>query len=100
MRIDRKTGRLRVVRKKESFTPLDGMANLADVMLVFACGLLIALIASWNVDINSAGQTEDRYEIEKADGAQKTIETETDMEEMGTVYKDPQTGKYYIVEDR
>ena len=75
MRIDRKTGRLRVVRKKESFNPMDGMANLADVMLVFACGLLIALIASWNVDINSAGQTEDRYEIEKADGAQKTIET-------------------------
>ena len=93
MKIDRKTGRLRVARKKESFNPMDGMANLADVMLVFACGLLIALIASWNVDIN-------RYEIEKADGAQKTIETETDMEEMGTVYKDPQTGKYYIVEDR
>ena len=100
MKIDRKTGRLRVARKKESFNPMDGMANLADVMLVFACGLLIALIASWNVDISSTTKPENRYEIEKADGAAKTIETETDMEEMGTVYKDPETGKYYIVEDQ
>lgn len=100
MRLDKKPGRLRVTKKKESFNPMDGMANLADVMLVFACGLLIALIASWNVDISNVSNTENRYEIEKAQGAEKTIEEEADMEEMGTVYKDPDTGKYYIVENK
>lgn len=100
MRLDKKQGRLRVAKKKESFNPMDGMANLADVMLVFACGLLIALIASWNVDISSVSHAENRYEIQKAQGADKTIEEEADMEEMGTVYKDPDTGKYYIVENK
>ena len=30
--------------ESESINPMDGVANLADVMLVFACGLMLALI--------------------------------------------------------
>lgn len=104
MRIDGHRGRLRVKRNKRDFNPMDGMANLADVMLVFACGLLMALIVNWNVDVNTSGnaaaqpQTE-KYEIDGIDeDSSQTMSEEADLEEMGTVYKDPKTGKYYVVE--
>jgi hypothetical protein len=35
----------------EDINPIDGAANLADIMLVLACGLMLALIINWNVDI-------------------------------------------------
>ena len=35
----------------EEINPLDGLANLADVMLVFACGLMLALITYWNLSL-------------------------------------------------
>ena len=30
--------------------PMDSLTNLFDVMLVFACGLMVALVMSLNVD--------------------------------------------------
>lgn len=106
MRINRKGGRLRTDReRKEEVNPMDGLANLADVMLVFAAGLLMALIMNWNVDVNTNDRTQvvdEKYEVEGLDDSQrdKKVETkeEQDMEKMGTVYKDPKTGKYYVVE--
>ena len=48
-------GSLRGGRRKrfseESINPMENLANLADVMLVFACALMIAIITHWNVDI-------------------------------------------------
>jgi hypothetical protein len=41
-------GRLNV---GEDINPLDGLINLADVMLVLAWGLMLALIIAWNIDI-------------------------------------------------
>ena len=68
MRVTGKKGRLRVGKKDEDFNPMEGMANLADVMLVFACGLILALIINWNVDMTTIGQTEEvpeeKYEVE------------------------------------
>ncbi|MBQ5581590.1 MAG: DUF2149 domain-containing protein [Clostridia bacterium] len=32
-------------------SPMESIANIVDVMLVFACGLLLALVTVWNVDI-------------------------------------------------
>lgn len=83
---------------------MEGMGNLADVMLVFACGLIVALIFYWNVDVNSTQNAsvdpvQNKYEIEGVDeNSTQTIDGETGLEEMGTVYKDPETGKYYVVE--
>ncbi|MGL4483643.1 MAG: DUF2149 domain-containing protein, partial [Anaerovoracaceae bacterium] len=51
MRTIKNKSRLRINRKSEEVNPMDGMASLADVMLVFACGLIVALIAAWNVDV-------------------------------------------------
>lgn len=102
MRVTKKSGRLRVVQREEDFDPMSGMANLADVMLVFACGLLLALIINWNVDVSSTAPKEEpqaKYEIEGVDdNSSQTIDGEEGLEEMGKVYKDPETGKYYIVE--
>ena len=42
---------------------------------------------------------QDKYEIEGFDdNSTETIDGDTDLEEMGTVYMDPATGKYYVVE--
>lgn len=94
---------LRVSRKREDFNPMDGMSNLADVMLVFACGLLLALITNWNVDVSNVAQQqpdpENKYEVEGLESDKtQTVEGDSQLEEMGTVYKDPETGKYYVVE--
>lgn len=103
MRIDRKKGRLRVAHKQDSFNPMEGVGNMADAMLVFACGLIIALILSWNVDVTDQGiqkVREKKYEVNNIeDSPTETMGEEQNLEEMGTVYRDPDTGKYYVIEN-
>ena len=55
MKLSGNRGRLRVQRRQEDFSPMEGVGNMADAMLVFACGLIVALILSWNVDVTSEG---------------------------------------------
>jgi hypothetical protein len=84
--------------------PLEGLANLADVMLVFACGLMLALVINWNVDITarSAGdETRDEEMTRLSDisgGAGTALDDDTPYERLGTVYRDPTTGQLYMVE--
>ena len=102
MRISQRKGRLRVQHRQDDFNPMEGLGNLADAILVFACGLLLALIINWNVQVSETGEIkpqQDKYEIEGFDdNSTETIDGDTDLEEMGTVYMDPATGKYYVVE--
>ncbi len=96
MRINKNGGRLRVDRKvSEDISPMESVANLVDVMLVFACGLIIALIAAWNVDV-----TKTPYKVTdiKNSAGQEEVLPE-DLQEMGKVYRDPETGKMYVLED-
>ncbi|NLF46739.1 MAG: DUF2149 domain-containing protein [Clostridiales bacterium] len=104
MRVAGKSGRLRINRKKDEINPMDGLANMADVMLVFACGLLIALVVNWNVDINTLSDSDvpekAKYEVE--DIQEEASEEVTDkgrLEELGKVYRDPDTGKYYVIDE-
>lgn len=94
---------LRRQKDEESVNPMDGLANLADVMLVLACGLMLALIINWNVDV---GPTEtltgldQGMEITESGSSTEEedfLEDQAAMEEMGIVYKDPTTGKLYMV---
>ena len=39
-------------RVTEEVDAMSGLANLSDVMLVFACGLMAAVILNWNVDLS------------------------------------------------
>ncbi len=84
---------------EESPNPMDNLSNLSDVMLVFACGLMVALIINLKVDVSRLDQAVIQYkdkssktEVEKSGG--------TGMEKVGTVYKDPKTGKTYIIDQK
>jgi len=41
----------RTLRATEDVNPLEGVVNIADVMLVFACGLMLALAVYWNIEL-------------------------------------------------
>ena len=104
MKINKGRGKLRRNKKTEEFSPMEGLGNMADVMLVFACGLLLALIMSWNVNVSETGEIKDnqqkKYEVQDIDQeASIEMDDEENLEEMGTVYKDPNTGKYYVIEE-
>ena len=104
MRVVNGRNRLRRNRKNEAFSPMEGIGNMADAMLVFACGLIVALILSWNVDVTDQGEinkpADTKYEVEGIDNnTEEVIDADQNLEEMGTVYRDPETGKYYVVED-
>lgn len=79
--------------------PRIGLVNLADVMLVFACGLMIALVARYSIDLGSTG-------LEGAEPLEGTLEEvgisssdiATTYVEVGTVYEDTSTGELYVVE--
>ena len=121
--------RRRAYRKKRRFSegddlsPLNGLSNLSDAMLVLALGILVALVVHWNVDIvpsnpaagteNTPVQTEtsggeDQIDISGAteftgENLQKAgaddAQSGEGLERMGTVYYDEASGKYYVVDD-
>ena len=87
----------------EELNPMEGVANLVDAMLVLACGLMLALIINWNVDVGSAGTTvelQQEQEVTSLEGVSASGEIsdlESGYEELGMVYRDPETGKLYMV---
>ena len=87
---------------EDDFDPMSSIANLVDVMLVFACGLMMALVVSWNVDITQFSQvtpTEKLTEVSNIEELQEelTAQNGSSYVDMGTVWMDPSTGKYYMV---
>jgi hypothetical protein len=82
--------------------PLGPLANLLDLMLVFACGLIAALISmSRNVDEH----------FDKTQAQQRVVEQGKELpslpsqgeaggegyESVGQVYRDPHTGKLILI---
>jgi hypothetical protein len=82
---------------------MDGLINLADIMLVLAAGLLLALIINWNIDIGSeAVSVTQGQEVSGMQGLNNEENGDKSMdlmqyEKMGVVYKDPSSGKLYMV---
>jgi len=92
------------LRDREDVNPLDGAINIVDAMLVFACGLLLALVINWDVDLSMRGERVNLgvgQEIEEPDVRTDLLESqqgEGDLyQKMGTVYKDPLTGKLFML---
>ena len=86
----------------EEVDPMSSMGNIGDIMLVFACGLMVALVVAWNVDLGKFTQVQMDQEIQQDDIEQITEQLYGEgnaFVEKGTVYQDPVTGKYYLVED-
>jgi hypothetical protein len=75
---------------------MEGMANLADVMLVLAVGFLLALIMSWNTDwMNRESGIAEIGEMSRAET--DALDAGREYEPMGRVYRDPNSGKLYLV---
>ncbi len=85
--------------------PMAGTANLVDAMLVIAVGLLVFLIISWNMQgvVMDQVQNQQASEVEQGeqlDNAPDVSESSGQgYTEMGTVYKDPKSGKLIMVEE-
>jgi hypothetical protein len=104
----RKFGRLALaeVTDAEGENPMDGVANLADVMLVLAVGIMLALVINWNIDVSpeqsstTTSPSEITSEIEGfTNGEDTEIDAEGNYEKMDVeVYRDPTTGKLFMVE--
>lgn len=102
----RKRGRK--LQSGEEFDPLSSLANLADVMFVFSVGLLVALINVYNVSptttsSSSAGKPKQAIVDVKQGKEMESLpqvysKTGSGFEEMGTVFKDPKTGKLIMVQ--
>lgn len=83
----------------ESEEPLGPLANLVDIMLVFACGLIAALFAS-------SEQLHDQLErrSQPVEQGEELTELPEGMgeagrgyESLGQVYRDPDTGRMILV---
>ncbi|MDD2442876.1 MAG: DUF2149 domain-containing protein [Desulfotomaculaceae bacterium] len=91
--------------RDEEVNPLEGAINIVDAMLVFACGLMLALAIYWNVDL---GQPQ-RVDLKQGKEVTETPAIREDLiktqgvgelyERMGTVYKDPATGQLFMLTD-
>ncbi len=93
----------------EDTNPMDGIANMVDVMLVLAVGIMLALIINWNVDIGTASNRQDPQAVntdnalEFTDNELQQMSGENDIDgkqnltQLGSVYYDEETGTYYIV---
>ena len=88
--------------------PLGPLANLIDLMLVFACGLIAALISmSKSVDAHF----DSKLESNEARQTQQVVEKGKELpqlpsqgesagngyESIGEVYRDPETGKLILI---
>ena len=83
----------------EDINPSAYIVNLADCMLVLACGFMVAMMVYWKIDLSNVQELQ-KESLEKVDpnnilesiegGGSYYIET-------GTVYQDPNTGQLWMV---
>jgi hypothetical protein len=89
-------------RDDEDVDPSSGLSNLADCMLVLACGLMVALVVAWNIDITNVTEVtakEDAQEISDIESVTGDLNSGgSSYIDMGRVYQDPETGKLFMIE--
>jgi hypothetical protein len=83
--------------------PLSSLANLVDLMLVFACGLLVALAAKTDVlqkfEVQRSQQTVERgRELPRLPDSLQG-QGGQGLESVGQVYRDPASGKLILIGD-
>lgn len=98
--------RLRVYRVHTDVNPMAEMSNIVDAMLVFACGLMLSLVINWNVDLVpdmnlvEMEQGKDVSEVREVwESLVEDFDDAGNYKKMGTVYKDPTTGKLFMLTD-
>lgn len=91
------------LREDGDVQPMQYVANLTDVMLVLACGLMAAVITFWQVDLTRIQTAIEQDKLDKIDAAD-VIESSGNVStggltNKGVVYEDPKTGDLYIIEN-
>ena len=99
--------RLRTRRIRETdpgVNPMDGLGNLADAMLVLAVGIMLALIINWKVDITAVSPVVTEPEPEQIPISQEDLQdtpaealNEENLQRIGALYYDEETGTYYAI---
>ncbi|MCC8123192.1 MAG: DUF2149 domain-containing protein [Oscillospiraceae bacterium] len=97
----RKTRRLvtRKEREAESINPMAGLGNLSDIMLVFACGLMIAIILLWQVNLKDIVMIFDEnnlVEVTDPDTVENMMNSLSDSDKIGSAYSD-KSGKVFTL---
>lgn len=80
--------------------PMDGVANLADIMLVFACGLMVSILLRWDLDLSKVSDVVSRDELIEVGDFQQAIDSGAlsgALDSKGAAYEDPETGTVYII---
>lgn len=89
-------------KQEEDVDPMSNIANLVDTMLVFACGLLIALVTYWNLelpDVSKVVQQQQMTEIEDINVQEdELIADGSSYTEKGMVYED-EDGQMWLLEE-
>lgn len=92
--------------EREDADPRVGLVNLADIMLVLACGFMVALVVRYGVNLSASSEVSVQAEMSEID--QSTIDALADQMENGSgsnytergmVYEDPTTGQLYMIEE-
>ncbi len=82
--------------------PLGPLANLVDLMLVFVCGLVAALVAI-SPDLSHTLRKEQAPTIQQGQELPEIPEGigqgGAGYQSIGKVYKDPETGKLILISD-
>ncbi len=97
-------GRSRRRRRQrgEEVNPMDGVGNMFDVMMVFACGLMIAIMMLWNIDLNNVVNIIDQAELVELDEDEAIDQSNaaaSNYDNIGTAIEDPNTGKTFVMDN-
>ncbi|MDX1504920.1 MAG: DUF2149 domain-containing protein [Spongiibacter sp.] len=86
--------------------PLGPLANLVDIILVFACGLIAALVAfSPDLQRHFDARPDTRVItlgeelVEVPESVERERQSGAGYESLGEVYRDPATGKLILIGD-
>lgn len=82
--------------------PLGPLANLVDIVLVFACGLIAALVAlspdlQKHFDARQREVSAGRELKEIPESVEEQMQSGKGLESVGQVYRDPKTGKLILI---
>ena len=77
--------------------PQASLVNLVDIMLVFICGLIVALVSAQPQFAGGQQVLEQGRELAEMPEGMRGQSAGAGMEPVGQVYRDPKTGKLILV---
>jgi len=89
-------------REEEDVNPMQSVGNLVDIMLVFCCGLMIAIILFWQVNLKDLAMIMDQSQMIPVDNPEEVadkMQSISEFEAVGNAIRDPETGKIYTIKD-